>query len=128
MQIAFTRSRMNTEGARHGTELLDRIGLQMLGYDPRKDFEDQGYRVFSFDAVAKDITADALMEELPARVAAYADGIQFGALFADLTNETVATREMLEKAIHELVRDSPSSVCTDSERRDSQVQSCDKTT
>ena len=80
-------------------------GLAMLGYDPSRDPEVTGQAVlpFLFDDVARCRTSSALVESLAARIARdYPGGVSFDSLFAQVCNETPATKAMLALAVGDL--------------------------
>jgi three-Cys-motif partner protein len=79
-------------------------GFCMLGYDPRRDFEELGHRMltFGFDSFAAEDTRLALLEELPRRIALEKDPISFRSFFKRVVNETPATKEMLGNVISTL--------------------------
>jgi hypothetical protein len=84
-----------------------RPGLRMFGYDPDQDAAITGARTFSefhFDRRAKELTEDALMAELPGRIAIVKDGVTFQALFDQITNETPATSHILRDVLRDLAR------------------------
>lgn len=79
-------------------------GLAMLGFDPDRE-ADPSQLSFAFDSFAMQKTERALLEEVPRRVAStYANGVSFDDLFAAVTNETPATKEMLGAALATLCR------------------------
>lgn len=83
-------------------EHYGRPGLKMLGYNPKLDYESQGYRVFDFDAEARVITIEALLAELPSRIPKHPDKVQFSELFSVITNETPANAEIVKEVIQRL--------------------------
>lgn len=61
--------------------------FRMLGYDPARDLQLSGQTEllgFEFDDFARQISIDALMEQIPAIVYAHDEGISFGELFATI--------------------------------------------
>lgn len=61
---------------------------------------------FGFDSIAKQRTEQALLKQLPDRIRArYAAGVQFADLFAAVTNETPATKEMVREVLTTLCRE-----------------------
>ena len=81
-------------------------GLSMLGFDPFREPDPRQQLLFAFDSIAKQQTELALMAQLPDRLRRnYYDGIQFNDLFAALTNETPATKDMLRTALTSLCRE-----------------------
>lgn len=79
-------------------------GFSMLGYDPRRDYGELGYQTlsFGFDSFAAENTRQALLAELPRRIAMENNEISFRMFFKRVVNETPATKEMLANAIREL--------------------------
>jgi hypothetical protein len=79
-------------------------GFSMLGYDPRHDFESVGQMKlpFSFDSFAAEETNNALLAQLPRRIAAANDGVTFGDFFDSVVNETPATKNMIAHQISRL--------------------------
>jgi three-Cys-motif partner protein len=77
-------------------------GLAMLGFDPRRE-PDPGQLSFAFDSFAKQRTERALLIQLPERIRSrHAEGVGFGDLFAEVANETPATKEMVRAALTKL--------------------------
>ncbi len=80
-----------------------RPGLVMLGYDQDDDIRIAGEQLplaeFRFDEQAHRATHECLMEELPARLFTFTDGITYEQLFSRLTNETPATSEIIKAAL-----------------------------
>ncbi len=77
-------------------------GLAMLGYDPDKDPEVTGqlHLPFRFDDEARTRTHSSLVEALGQRIASTSsDGVPFNHLFAQVCNETPATKAMLADAV-----------------------------
>lgn len=81
-----------------------RPGLKMLGYDPSRDFEAQGYSklLFEFDDDAHTRMMSAILGELPERIANAPDGITVHELLSAITNESPATHEDLKTALKTL--------------------------
>lgn len=81
-----------------------RAGLNMLGYSPSHDLEAQGYSkgLFEFNEHARHATDLALQDDIPRRIIVHKSGITFEKFFADVTNETPATRQILADAVQEL--------------------------
>jgi three-Cys-motif partner protein len=80
-------------------------GLAMLGYDPDKDPEVTGQLLlpFRFDDQAHTRTHSSLVESLGQRIASTSpDGVPFDHLFAQVCNETPATKAMLAAAVRDL--------------------------
>lgn len=85
-----------------------RPGLQMLGYDPTQDVAVTGQHMideFVFDHSAQGRTHDALMVDIPRRLADSGDGVSFDQFFAQTTNETPATSDIMRGVIQNLSRD-----------------------
>jgi three-Cys-motif partner protein len=82
-----------------------KAGLDMLGYTPKFDFEEQGYLTFAFDSQARQVALASLMHDLPRRIALSHDGIKVGEFLASVANETPATRLLLLTTIKELSRE-----------------------
>ena len=81
-------------------------GFGMLGFDPRKVHEESIRTLpFDFDMSAKGETHEALLAEIPSKVAAIANEIQFGHFFDSYVNDTPATKQMFEKCIQILTKD-----------------------
>jgi three-Cys-motif partner protein len=83
-------------------------GLQMLGYDPMRDVGVTGQRLideFAFDHSAQSRTHDALMVDVPRRLAGSGDGLSFDEFFAKTTNETPATSDLMRSVVQDLARD-----------------------
>ncbi|WP_165073521.1 three-Cys-motif partner protein TcmP [Paludisphaera rhizosphaerae] len=77
-------------------------GLKMLGYDPELDVLATGqpyFPEFHFDDKAEARTEDSLLEDLPRRIYELPAGLDFGSIFARITNETPATSDMIRKSI-----------------------------
>lgn len=99
-------------------EHFGKAGFRMLAYDPRKDFESQGYLTFKFDSPARALTADAVREDIPRRLlAAHRDGVSVGEFLASVSNETPATRAIIKEVIQELSRNSEIELRAKSGRR-----------
>jgi hypothetical protein len=80
-------------------------GLAMLGFDPFRE-PPHGQLSFPFDSFAKQRTEEALLKQLPDRLGSrHAAGVPFGDLFAAVTNETPATKEMVRTALTTLCRE-----------------------
>jgi three-Cys-motif partner protein len=79
-----------------------RAGLAMLGYDPKRDSDVTGQNAFAFDDPAKVRTQEALLAELPRRIACVGEPISFGRVFQSVCNETPATQSMLAEVVNEL--------------------------
>jgi three-Cys-motif partner protein len=80
-------------------------GLAMLGYDPDRDPAVTGQLPlpFRFDDQARKRTHNSLVESLGQRIASTTlDGIEFDNFFAEVCNETPATKSMLAAAIRDL--------------------------
>lgn len=83
-----------------------RGGLDMLGYDPRKNIDDQFWLApeFSFDELAAQTTRQQLIEDLPPRIFQLEEEVPFRNLFGELCNETPATWDQLQAAFLELAK------------------------
>ena len=109
-----------------------RPGLHMLGYDPHQDQAVTGqpmFAEFAFDRLARQRTEDALMEDLPQRLATIGDGMSFDEFFAQTTNETPATSEILKGVVRDLSRDGELIIYDKSgtrRRRNSVIQNGDR--
>lgn len=81
-------------------------GFGMLGFDPRRTTV-QSLRTipFDFDLSAKAETREALLAEIPRRVAALSDAVPFGTFFDRYVNDTPATKQMFEECIQILSKD-----------------------
>lgn len=82
-------------------------GLDMfnvLGYDPRADhaYHGQGILGFEFDAVARERSVSALMEQIPRIVFAHDEGVTYESLYVSTCNESPATSEIYQTAISKL--------------------------
>lgn len=84
---------------------LGRPGLNMLGFDPDRDFEAQGYRVFNFDNEAEQAALDSLRADLPRVISELPGGLTFDQLFDFVTNSTPATREHIHQTLQLLSLD-----------------------
>ena len=85
-----------------------RSGLRMLGYDQEFDAEWTGQRMlpgFYFDETALVSSQEELMAQLPERLFAHRDGIDFNNLFATLTNECPVTGEIMKGVLADLMRE-----------------------
>lgn len=82
-----------------------RAGLQMLGFDPRKENLLETRSEFLFDMSAETATFEALYEELPSKLVQFRDGISVVELFAGVANETPATSNQMKKALLALHKD-----------------------
>jgi hypothetical protein len=87
----------NTSFAHYG-----RPGLSMLGYDQDRDIKITG-QPYLFDESARALTHESLMDQLPARLFTFKDGIAFADFFSGLTNETPATSEIIKEAIAKML-------------------------
>ncbi len=79
-----------------------KAGLNMLGYTPKFDFEEQGFLTFGFDSQARQIAAETLMEDIPQRLHPMRDGVSVGDFLSNVANETPATRALLIDTVKEL--------------------------
>jgi three-Cys-motif partner protein len=101
-------------------------GLGMLGFDPRRvdDGSPQLLLPYEFDASARALTREALLEQIPRRIDQ--NGIGFADFFEAVVNETPATKHMLASHISELTLEKELEVWTsDGRRRRNGVQVCD---
>lgn len=84
-------------------EHFGRPGLNMLGYDPRHDSEDQpALEGFAFDQTARTSTRDALVAQLPAKIKAYPNGVTRAILFDALASDTPADGAIFNDALRDL--------------------------
>jgi three-Cys-motif partner protein len=84
-----------------------RAGLRMLGYDQDKDEDWTRQKLlpgFFFDQTAQALTQDQLLQQLPERLHGRSHGIAFQDLFAELTNETPATSDIMKEVLNNLAR------------------------
>jgi three-Cys-motif partner protein len=84
-----------------------RSGMSMLGYDPDEDpriTRQKCLPEFCFDQSARASTEAALFDELPAKISALKDGTSFQRFFADVTNETPATSDIMGDVLIDLAR------------------------
>lgn len=79
--------------------------FHMVGYDPDHDaaFKQQGSLGFEFDDVARQASLNALTQQIPRRVYADDEGVNFGVLFATTCNESPASAEIYRSALEELI-------------------------
>ena len=78
-------------------------GLTMLGYDPHASRDQMR---FAFDPPARISTQQALLQQLPTRIAQrYPDGVPFQKLFEETSNETPGTRCDIATAITRLCQE-----------------------
>lgn len=77
-------------------------GLMMLGYDQDCDERISG-QSFLFDDIALTRTKESLVGQLPERISRHGDGITFSTFFAELTNETPATSDIIKAALADLL-------------------------
>jgi three-Cys-motif partner protein len=80
-------------------------GLDMLGYDPRRDSNVTGQEKleFFFDEEAHRLTSQALMLDIPKVLAQKPDGISFSDLLCTTCNNTPATSEIYKEVIGNLL-------------------------
>ncbi len=81
--------------------------LNMFGYDPNLDQATTKQLLlpgFFFDDQAREHSREQLVVQLPEELHRYKDGISFGNLFSDLTNDTPVTAEILKMALGELAQ------------------------
>jgi three-Cys-motif partner protein len=84
-----------------------RSGMSMLGYDPDADPKITRQKClpeFCFDLTALASTEEALFDELPEKISGFKDGVPFEQFFADVTNETPATSEIMANVLVDLAR------------------------
>jgi len=82
-----------------------RSGLRMLGYDPKTDREwtKQNFLPgFYFDQTALVSSQEELLEQLPKHFHEFRQGITFADAFAQLTNDTPVTAEIMKEVIRDL--------------------------
>lgn len=80
-------------------------GLNMLGFDPKKENILENRSEFLFDTSAETATFEALYEELPERLDQLRDGISVVGLFSQVANETPATSDRLKNVLLALNKD-----------------------
>ena len=81
-------------------------GFAMLGFDPRRSvIQSMRTRSFDFDLSAKAETQEALLDEIPRKIASLSDAVSFGSFFDFYVNETPATKKMFEECIQTLSKD-----------------------
>jgi three-Cys-motif partner protein len=78
--------------------------FDMLGYDPDHDsaHQRQGVLGFEFDAVAKNSSIAALMDQVPRVIYAHEEGVNYDVLFATTCNESPASSEIYQEALIQL--------------------------
>ncbi|WP_296655271.1 three-Cys-motif partner protein TcmP [Paraburkholderia sp.] len=81
-------------------------GLDMLrtGYAAVINRESSPQATFQFDDVARAASTDAMLAQIPRKLAARPNGIPFGEFFLSHINSTPATMKMVEASVLELVR------------------------
>jgi hypothetical protein len=85
-----------------------RSGLRMLGYDPAYDAEWTKQKMlpgYYFDETARTSSQEELLEQLPRNIHDFKKGIEFNQLFANLTNETPVTAEIMMDVISDLAKE-----------------------
>jgi three-Cys-motif partner protein len=75
------------------------------GYAARIDDEERPQAAFEFDDVASQASRNAMLDQIPAALAASPDGIRFKDFFADRVNSTPVTEVMFEQTVLALVRE-----------------------
>lgn len=87
-------------------------GFGMLGFDTRQldAGPPQLLLPYGFDASAKALTREAMLDEIPRRIPP--SGVQFAEFFDSVVNETPATKEMLASHISELTLEKELQLCT----------------
>lgn len=80
-------------------------GLNMLGYDPKRDpgITKQGRLSFVFDEPARELTEGSLMADIPRIISQSSQGMSFAELLAQTCNNTPATSDIYKKAIRCLI-------------------------
>ncbi|MCA9100414.1 MAG: three-Cys-motif partner protein TcmP [Planctomycetales bacterium] len=85
-----------------------RSGLNMLGYDERRDVNLTSQKMlpgFYFDDTAFASSHDALLDQLPEKLYDLSDGMPFGELFSALTNECPVTAEIMKNVLGDLSKE-----------------------
>ncbi|MBA4344480.1 MAG: hypothetical protein C0423_20260 [Methylibium sp.] len=75
------------------------------GYAARIDDEDSPQVAFEFDDAASKASRNAMLDQIPAALAASPDGVRFKDFFVDRVNSTPVTEAMFEQAVLALVRE-----------------------
>ncbi len=75
------------------------------GYAARIDDEDRPQVAFEFDDAARKASRNAMLDQIPAALAASPDGVRFKDFFVDRVNSTPVTETMFEEAVLALVRE-----------------------
>jgi three-Cys-motif partner protein len=85
-----------------------RSGLRMLGYDPATDMEwtkQQLLPCFLFNKEALESSKGELIEQLPRRLHQFPDGVPFNEFFAQVTNESPVTADIMRAVLTDLAKD-----------------------
>lgn len=99
--MAEAHWRHNNHFVHYGHAGLDMFGV---GYVAKLDDAEKPQAAFEFDDIAAGRSRDSMRTEIPRILSAAGEGLLFGKFFVDHCNSTPATREMIEKAVLELVR------------------------
>lgn len=100
--MASTHWKHNNHFVHYGKAGLDMFGV---GYAAVIDSEGKPQSAFEFDDLAASQSHTSMLNEIPQLLDKNRDGVLFGDFFAQRCNTTPATREMIEKAALELVRE-----------------------
>lgn len=103
----------------YGTAGFDMLGA---GYAARIDDEGSDQTAFNFDDVAHGLSLETMREQIPIALSAYEGGVTFEQFFLERVNTTPATRDMVEKAILDLVSSKEVQVLGDEGRRVAKVR------
>ncbi|KVP97369.1 hypothetical protein WJ97_10120 [Burkholderia ubonensis] len=81
-------------------------GLDMFhtGYAAVINQESSPQSAFQFDDIARVASSDAMLAQIPRKLASQPDGVPFGEFFLSNINTTPATMKMIEESVLELVR------------------------
>jgi hypothetical protein len=85
-----------------------RPGLNMLGFDPGEVVTSSSQAWlpgFYFDDTAKDLTLEAILQELPKYLTDKRESVDVRSLFAEISNDTPATVALLREVVRELAYD-----------------------
>jgi hypothetical protein len=85
-------------------------GLNMLGYDPKKDESFTGQPDFNFDKSSRERSIRSLREDLPEFMFRQTDGIEFQRLLEETCNTTPASSDIYREVLGELLIDKDISV------------------
>lgn len=100
--MASTHWKHNNHFVHYGKAGLDMFGV---GYAAVIDSNGKPQSAFEFDDLAASQSHTSMLDEIPRLLDKNRDGISFGDFFLQRCNTTPATREMIEKAALELVRE-----------------------